>query len=389
MKTTPLLLSAALLLVCFSGCNPSTQKQKAMKTNDGSLSTVETSGNKLTVCNLSAVKDTIEVPLSDFIEDCRIVRFENTEEAYFKAWFINVTDNYIGIRQREQAVFKLFDKNGKFLHNVGSIGGGPGEYDATLYDECIDEKNGHIFFTPFVGKKIMMYDINGQWIKDIQLPGQINKPKIWVNEDGSLSILHMPFNEGEPFAFQIDTEGNILKEIPATGTTIVSNFDGEIFSYRNCNDFDFFHTSIDTLFVYDPLRNSLLPEFTMTFPNPQEKPIHLYYRLPHHFMVSYYYWRNNRPDGGGNILIDKQKNTSSFFNLVNDFYSNLPVSSPGHSFYRGYFIQNLEPGQLAEQIEKHLASGKCPSLDKKKLQELAASLNENDNNVLFIGKVRQ
>ena len=113
MKTTPLLLSAALLLVCFSGCNPSTQKQKAMKTNDGSLSTVETSGNKLTVCNLSAVKDTIEVPLSDFIEDCRIVRFENTEEAYFKAWFINVTDNYIGIRQREQAVFKLFDKNGK------------------------------------------------------------------------------------------------------------------------------------------------------------------------------------------------------------------------------------------------------------------------------------
>ena len=106
-------------------------------------------------------------------------------------------------------------------------------------------------------------------------------------------------------------------------------------------------------------------------------------------MVSYYYWRNNRPDGGGNILIDKQKNTSSFFNLVNDFYGNLPVSSPGHSFYRGYFIQNLEPGQLAEQIEKHLASGKCPSQDKKKLQELAASLNENDNNVLFIGKVRQ
>ena len=84
------------------------------------------------------------------------------------------------------------------LYNVGSVGSGPGEYDTTLYDECIDEKNGHIFFTPFVGKRIMMYDINGQWIKDIPLPMQINKAKIWVNEDGSLSVVHMPFEEGEP-----------------------------------------------------------------------------------------------------------------------------------------------------------------------------------------------
>ena len=83
MKTTPLLLSAALLLVCFSGCNPSTQKQKAMKTNDGSLSTVETSGNKLTVCDFAAIKDTIEVPLSEFVEDCRIIRFDNADDVLY------------------------------------------------------------------------------------------------------------------------------------------------------------------------------------------------------------------------------------------------------------------------------------------------------------------
>ena len=49
----------------------------------------------------------------------------------------------------------------------------------------------------------------------------------------------------------------------------------------------------------------------------------------------------------------------------------------------------MEPGQLAEQIEKHLASGKCPSQDRKKLEELAATLDENDNNVLFVGKVKK
>ena len=164
MKTTYLLLSSALLLGCVSACNTSGQKSKEMKTDDGSITTVETAGSKLTICDLSLVKDTIEVPLSEFVEDCRIVRFETSEEAYFKAWFINATDNYIGIRQGDRGVFKLFDRNGKFLYNVGSVGSGPGEYDTTLYDECIDEKNGHIFFTPFVGKRIMMYDINGQWI---------------------------------------------------------------------------------------------------------------------------------------------------------------------------------------------------------------------------------
>ena len=80
MKTTYLLLSSALLLGCVSACNTSGQKSKEMKTDDGSITTVETAGSKLTICDLSLVKDTIEVPLSEFVEDCRIVRFETSEE---------------------------------------------------------------------------------------------------------------------------------------------------------------------------------------------------------------------------------------------------------------------------------------------------------------------
>ena len=124
----------------------------------------------------------------------------------------------------------------------------------------------------------------------------------------------------------------------------------------------------------------------MTFPNMNEKPIHLYYRLPHHFMVTYW---GKKGTGGGDVLVDTKKNASSYFRLVNDFYGNLPISAPGHSFYRGYFIQSMEPGQLIEKIEKHLASGKCSGPDEKKLKELAATLNENDNNDLFIGKVKE
>lgn len=388
MKKIHLLISSTLLLACLSGCNSATKEQKVMKTDDGSISIVESSGNQLTVCNFATVQDTLDVPLSEFVEDCRIIRFETSDEAMFKAWYIIATDNYIGVRQSGSS-FKLFDKDGKYLHDIGAVGNGAGEYAYSIYDEAIDEKNGRIYFTPFTGDKIMIYGIDGRWINDIRLPININKPKIWVNPDGTLSIVHMPFEEGEPLAFQVDLEGKILKQIPATAATKVDSFDGEVFSYRNCNDFDFFHTNIDTLYTYDVASNKLLPQFTTTFPNPKEKPIHIYYRLPYHFITTYYYWGDNGPERGGNILIDKQKNASSHFRMINDFYGNLPISSPGHRFYRGYFIQNLEPGQLAELIEKHLSSGKCPSQDKKKLRDLAASLNENDNNVLFIGKIKQ
>ena len=81
MKTTCLLLSSVLLLGCLSACNIFTQKQKALKTNDGSITTVETGGNELTVCDFALAKDTIDVPLSEFVEDCRIIRFDNSDSA--------------------------------------------------------------------------------------------------------------------------------------------------------------------------------------------------------------------------------------------------------------------------------------------------------------------
>lgn len=52
---------------------------------------------------------------------------------------------------------------------------------------------------------------------------------------------------------------------------------------------DFFHTSIDTLYRYDAAENQLRPLFTMDFPNPSKKLIHIYTDLPGHTIVNYYY----------------------------------------------------------------------------------------------------
>ena len=386
MKVKTLLPFATILLTSLAGCSSSTQK--SMQANDGSVRIVENPDGPLYICDLKTVKDTIDVPLSELVEDCRIVRFETSDEAMFKAWWIQVSDNYICIRQ-ESDVVKLYDKDGKFLCNVGAMGHGPGEYALTTYDEVIDEQRGHIFLTPFYGKKIMMYGLDGKWIKDINLPGQINKAKIEINADGTLSVIHMPFQEGAPFAFRVDTDGNILDKVPASPYMLASNFDGEIFSYRNTGTFDFFYTGVDTTYTYDTKANRLIPRFTMNFPGLGEKPYHIYTELPNHVITNYYTWVDGQFIPGGTVLVDKQKMSSTQFRLVNDFYGNLPVSNPNIHFNKGWFMFNIEPGALSEMIETHLTSGKCPDKNKATLKELAGSLHENDNNLMFVGKLKR
>lgn len=193
MKTKAFLPAIVFLLASLASCNSSVPK--SLVTDDGSVRIIENPDGPLYICDLKAAGDTIDIPLSELVEDCRIVRFETSDEALFKAWWIEVSDNYICVRQQSNVV-KLYDKDGKFLCNIGAMGNGPGEYPVTIYDGSIDERGGHIFLSLFYGKKIMMYGLDGKWIKDINLPGQINKPKIEVNADGTLSVVHMPLKKG-------------------------------------------------------------------------------------------------------------------------------------------------------------------------------------------------
>ncbi len=187
MKKTMLLMSTAILATAFlAACGPSSK-------DDGTITRLEQNGNTLTVCDFAKVKDTLNVPLSEWVEDCRLVRFENTDTALFKMWWPAITDNYIGIRQ-SGGVFKLFDHKGKFLHDIGAMETGPGEYAGSLYSELIDEKNKVIYLAPFAGStKILKYNLDGTFVTDYDLGERLNKPKLSLNPDGSISLVHLCF----------------------------------------------------------------------------------------------------------------------------------------------------------------------------------------------------
>ena len=102
-------------------------------------------GEKLYVCDYFKLKDdTLSLKLSDLIESLDVIKLDTASNAMIGGGAVMCSDNYLLLRPNWQSVFKLFDRKGKFLCDVGGYGRGPGEY-MRLYDAQLDEKNGRIY----------------------------------------------------------------------------------------------------------------------------------------------------------------------------------------------------------------------------------------------------
>lgn len=354
--------------------------------SDGSITTLQQGNHELTLCDFSKVTDTLTVPLSEWVEDLQIVRFENTDTALFKFAWAAITDQYIGIRQYGGA-FKLFDHQGKFLCDVGAVGQGPGEYAGSLYSEIIDEKNWCVYLAPFYGSsKILKYDMKGVFMTDIDLGERLNKPKISLAPDGSLSVFHLCFQGMSEMLFaRIAADGTVTKYPPMEGQTVnprnsegqFVGFNEEIWSYGNTEEFMLKPTWQDTLFAVCP-DGSLQPRFALQHAPVGEDVFLIYDALPGKYVVTVW--------GKGTIVADLKKQQSHYVKPVNDFVGNLPAPM---NFSNGWFFAMYEPMTLMEHIETRLGKADCTDKDKEVLNRLLESLDEDDNNVMFIGKLKK
>ena len=365
----------ASLVGLFAACRPDTQgiATSVVKGADG---------NELTVCHYQDVSDTIEMKLSALVEDCRIVRFQDNDSALlgFQV-FPAFTDHYIGVTQGRKP-YLLFDKEGNFLCNVGGVGNGPGEYAMDVYDAAIDEKGGEIHLGIFAFQsKIMVYGLDGKLARENVAGTRLNKPRLRIDEEGFLNVIHIPFLSQEPhtMVYRFDPEGN-LEQTLAVGEHLCvdDNFNQDLFAYDNVPDFAFYLTSCDTLFHYEAAGNRIVPKYTIDFGMMEEKPIHIYNELPFHYWTVVF--------GVGTIVTDKRKLTSHYVRMVNDFYGGLANS---FLFQDGYAFSMMEPGRLIYWIEKRLKSKDCSEADRQLLEELLQSVDEEGNNIMFVGKLKK
>lgn len=246
-------------------------------------------GDTMIVCNYSAVKESVRIPFSMWVDSLQVIKLDNyNDEALIGfAWPMEITENYIGINV-DNFPLRIFTRQGKFVSCIGNIGQGHGEYNL-VYDYQIDEAHNRVYLLPWTTKRILVYDIQSNFIGEIPLPYLVHLGQIHMDYDRQrVTIMQLSFkNENflnggisSPPIWTQDIEGNIIHENNAPQLALSGGYGNGIrFCEKRLNHYVFsrFRTIpdvSDSLYTYLPDDNSLSPRFTVNFGN--EMPKHDY-----------------------------------------------------------------------------------------------------------------
>ena len=354
--------------------------------------------------NISDVKSETELPLSQLVESLEIIPLENKDEAFSKIGVIYVTDNFVGIQSNNQDAFKLFDKKGKFIGNIGAVGQGPGEYNS-LYHCQIDEKNKRVYMTTYNADKILTYDFDGIYLEkeNIPYPNRIRKANAYIDkEKKQVVVLTLPFKGmDENVCWVQDFNGKIVKKVSAENFALTPDFSNEVVLNRNTIGYDFqllkfFQEQQDTLYHYNIENNFLEPVFSFVAPIKTGELIYSYTEIFSYYLtfIKTIKMRATPDIDIGKtelIIIDKKTQESHYVRIVNDYLGGWEFDPFFLSFRirDGYFTYALEPIELKELLEESLKKEDLQPDVRKRITELNAKLNSNDNNVIMIGKLKQ
>lgn len=353
--------------------------------------------SELITCDLTKLKDTVNLPLSLFVEELQLVKLDNRDEALVSGSSTVITDNYILVRNQRNNPFKLFDKSGKFITAIGAYGQGPNEY-LNVYDEQMDEKNNQIFILPWQTDKVLRFNLQGQALDPIPLKYRVPKGKFFVDAAKStVSVFLLPFAGIPVVAWTQDFNGNVIDSIPAGHLSVKPDFSNEVQSNKNTEDFDcslftFFEQRPDSVYHYNAATNTLEPKFTLDFKNRPWK-IHWYEELPNHYIgnvtVEVKLSENtSTTEYPAKFIVDKNTQKGAFYKIYNDYLGDIPINWA--SFYYGYYVWNVDPGELMEKLETQLKSNtSISSKERKRLQEMLDGIDESDNNYIFYGKLKK
>ena len=365
---------------------------------------VQVGNDRVLSCDQQLLKDTVRIPLSYFAEDFELVKLDNRDEALVGQTGVTISDNYILAHSGyPPTAFKLFDrKTGAFIGDVGAVGQGPGEYQF-VYDAQIDEEKGRIYLAPWQTDKLLIYDLKGKYTKHLQFYARLPKMKFQIdNEKGTLTIATLPWPKMPGFILQLDTLAKPIQKVTNV-QTVTPNFNSEVINDRNCPGvFDVSIYSmdpprVDSLYHYDAEQNRLVPVFTFNMTTTDPVPWHGYSEWPDYFTGNYSgppvvrkteHGTVSTPGETFHYIVDKATGKGAFLKIYNDYFGNLDMGYPSGLFRNGAYCQNIEPGNLLESIETALKDKTLSDAMRKRLTDLQADINENDNNYVLIYKLK-
>ena len=299
----------------------------------------------------------------------------------------------------EPTSFKLFDKDGKYLNDIGTAGRGPNEY-RNIYWAQIDEGSGRVFILPWPGDRILVYGLDGSFRPSIPLAYDSPKGVFRVNPDSTISVGVLPFENGRKdsgFVWNQDMQGNLIAQVAAAPFRIKPDFSNEITSGSGTRFSPFLQLAQadrpDTLRYYDPKTLRLVPVFTVQH-LAERKPIYpLYAETGDYFWGSFTEMMEQTGEQDFTsappkfFLVDKKDLTGAWFTLKLDELADMEVW-PG-CLQDGYFVWNVPAITLKKSLRGVVDSGyDADPQAAEKIRQLDAELSDEDNNVIIYARLK-
>lgn len=361
---------------------------------------VQIGDDKVLSCDQKLLTDTIHLPLSFFTEEMEIIKLDDRDEALVGQSGVIISDNYILVQGGSPNPYKLFDRKGNFLTNIGAIGQGPGEYNL-VYNAQLDEANDRIYLMPWQSTQLLAYDLKGNVLAPIPLCLNCPKAKFKVDtQKGLLFVVVLPFKGSPAVAWTQDLKGNRISYIEPGHLEAPQDFSNEVISGFNMPDvFDvnilcIMPTRVDSLYRYDSQNNRMRPTFTLNHTHSDQLPWHGYGEWPGYFTgntsekveVAPGQWSSGETI---HYIIDKETCKGAYFTMYNDYFGDINIFWPSGAFANGYFAQSIEPGNLLNDIETGLSKSGLSDVMRQKLTDLKASIQENGNNYILLAHLKQ
>ena len=348
-----------------------------------------------------------ELILQDFM-DVEYIALETVGGFYCQGIVRDVGKNLIIVTNNNQVndgdIF-FFDRNGKGLRKINRKGQGPEEY-TNILGITLDEDNNEIFVNTHMARKIVVYDLFGNFKRVIRstkegvdyyskifnydndnlicfdnfFPGQDDEIKrnsfyIVSKQDGSIKELEIPFKKKISTIMMVQRGEYILSNGPRNCQFMLFNTDWIITE-----------ASSDTVYRYQP-DGSMFP-FIVRTPSVQSmEPI--VFLFPGVLTGNYFFMQTTKMEYDfdssrgfprTDLFYDRQENTIFRSTVYNGDYTNEKLVN---MFQDGVnaeisFVQKIEADNLVEDFEKGVLKGK--------LKEIAAGLKEEDNPVIMLIK---
>ena len=383
-----ILLSTIIILIAsnLSACT-SIKEQGTLDQCNVVASKVITGDDTLVVCDVNKIEQHIKLPLSTLVKDWKLLKLENSsKEVMVNPVYIYPSENYVLIHPVENnRGAMLFDKEGKYLFDIGEKGNGPGEIVRSMADIEMDEDNDCVYIRDLKPSRILKYRLStGEYLTDIPL-SYSNAVDFLLNPKDETLIVscwpHKRIDLGIPWIWVQDFQGNILQKLPKQ--VFNKEFWYEFWLWNRNDKVVFFDYNIpsikDTLYHYDIQNNRLKPNFTVDFGS--EIPNHQYEDSSDFYLVTL-------QDPIKRILIDKKTLKGAYIDIVLDGYGDFSITQHWMYLKGSYFTMGLYPHQVAETCEELLAHPeKLTQGEKQNLQELLDDITEDDNAFILYGKI--